>query len=109
MRIKLNIVDHGSDRDQGKRQAVSYADFCGRSVHDRVADLQALRCQDVALYAVFVADQSDVGCAVRIVLDADDLSGDAVLRISLEIDDSVLSSVSAAFMSDSDLALVVSS
>ena len=40
---------------------------------------------------------------------ADHLCRDAVLSVSLEINDSVLLSVSAAMMSDGDLALAVAS
>ena len=78
------------------------------AVHDGHAVSQSLGSKDVGFLTIRIADQRDVGCSVGIVLDADDLCGDAVLD-SPEINQSVFSSVSAAVMSDSDLTLIVAS
>ncbi len=104
--IQLNVVYHSTNRDLRKRQAVSYVYLSLRSVHDLHAVLQALRCKDVSLLAVCVADQCDVCCSVRIILDTDNRCRDTIF-ISLEIDDSVFSSGSATVVSYCDLTLVV--
>ena len=108
LRIKLNIVNHGTNRNQVQRQAVAHADLSLRAVHDSHADCEPFRCKDVGLLSVCVADQRDVRGSVRIIFDRGYLCRNVVL-ISLEIDDSVLSSVSAASVANGDLALVVSS
>ena len=106
--MQLDVVDLRTDRDIGERQAVADLRFRSGAVHDGHAVGQAFGGEDVGLLTVCVADQCDVGAAVRIVLDADDRCRDAVL-ISLEIDDSVFSVCAAAVMTDGDLALVVAS
>ncbi len=106
-REELNVVNHSTDRDNGKREAVADMDFGFRAAHELHADLEAFRSEDVSLLAVCVADQSDVRGAVRIVLDRLDDCRDTVLRVALEIDDSVSASLSAPTEAACDLALVV--
>ncbi len=65
--------------------------------------------QDVCLLAVCIADQSDVSCSVRIVLNTNSTFAGTSSFASLEVDDSVFSSASASVVSDSDLTLVVAS
>ena len=48
-----------------------------RAGDDRLADLEPVRREDVALLAVRVVDQRDAGRPVRVVLDRGDLAGDA--------------------------------
>ena len=98
----------GAVRDHRKRQAVADMDLGVRSVHDGHAVCQTFRRQDVALLAVCVADQCDVSCAVRIILDTDDLCRDSVF-LSSEIYLAVFSANTAASVADCDLALVVAS
>jgi hypothetical protein len=62
---------------------------------DRVADLEALGGRDVALLAVRVGEERDVGGAVGIVLDRLDLRRD-VEDVALEVDDPVELLVAAA-------------
>ena len=57
-RLKLNIVYHGTDRDGWERQAVADPDFSFRSAHNLLADLQAFRCEDVALDAILFGSYS---------------------------------------------------
>ena len=104
--IQLDVVHHGTYGNLGQRQTVAHSHFRVGPVHDLHAVGQSLRSDDIGLLAVCVADQGDIGGPVGIVLNADDRCGDAVL-VSLEIDDSVFSSASAALMSHGNLALVV--
>ena len=73
---------------------------------DRVAHLQALRREDIALLAVGVVQQSDARRAVRVVLDVRDLGRHAVL-VALEIDDTIAPLVTAALMPRRDAAVAV--
>ena len=102
-------MDHRTDGDAGKREAVADMNFGFRTAHNLLADLKAFRSDDVALLTVLIADQGDVGGAVRIVLDRLHRSLDAILGISLEVDDPVLASGSASAMTAGDLTLVVAS
>ena len=72
----------------------------------RVADLQAVRLQDVALLAVGISDERDARRAVRVVLDRRDLPRN-VLLVALEIDDPVEPLVPAAAPPRRELAVVV--
>ena len=74
--------------------------------HQAVADLQAVRRQDVALLAVGVDEQGDARRAVRVVLDGGDARRHAVL-VALEVDDAVAALVAAAAVAVGDAALVV--
>ena len=73
---------------------------------DRVADLEALRRDDVALLAVGVVQQRDARRAVRVVLDVRHLGRHAVL-VALEVDHPVAALVAAALMTRRDAAVVV--
>ena len=75
---------------------------------DRLPDLQAEGGDDVALVAVRIPDERDVGGAVRIVLDGLDLRRDPDL-VTAEIDDAVLPFVSAAAAPHGNAALVIAS
>src|SRR6185437_1424521 len=70
---------------------------------DGVADLQALRRQDIGLFAIGVADERDEGGAVRIVLQTLDRARDVKLA-ALEVDDAVQLLGAAAAEADSDTA-----
>src|SRR5262249_13496754 len=68
--LELDVVHDRADRDVAERHRVArlHVDVVAR--HDRVADREALRRQDVGLLAVLVLDQRDEAGAVGIVLDA---------------------------------------
>ena len=104
--MELDVVYHSTYRDLCKREAVADSHFSLRSVHDLHAVHEALGRKDICLLAVLIADQSDIRCSVGIVLNSDDSCGNAVFA-SLEIDDPVFPSASAAVMSHGDLTLVV--
>ena len=66
--LELDIVYRRADRDVLERECVADLDISVRAGNDLIADLEAVRCEDVALLAVNVVEQSDAGAAVRIVL-----------------------------------------
>src|SRR3954468_11385213 len=83
--LQLHVVDDRTRRDVGQRERAAGADVRARARGDGVADPQPRRGDDVALLAVGVVQQRDVGRAVRVVLDRRDLGGHAVL-VALEVD-----------------------
>ena len=64
--------------------------------------------KDICFLTICVADQCDVCCSVRIVLDSNYSCGDSIFS-SLEVDDSVFLSASTALVSYSDFTLIVTS
>src|ERR1039458_8855217 len=86
--LKLHVVHHGADRHPLELHAVAHRDVGALTGGDRRSDRQPLRRQDVALLAIGVVQQRDVGRAVGVVLDRRDLRGHAVLA-ALEVDSPV--------------------
>src|SRR5437868_1127003 len=74
--------------------------------HELRADLHALRREHVAALAVGVDQQREMRAAVRVVLEALDLRGDAVLGAP-EVDDSQVVLVAAALVAHGDAAVIV--
>lgn len=103
---EFDVVDECAEGDFGECEGV--ADFWGDAFagHDCLADLEALRGEDVAFFAVGVADEGDAGAAVGVVLDGFDDSGDAVF-VAFEVDEAVHSFVAAADVAHGHLTLVV--
>ena len=104
--MHLNVVDDGTNGNVGDRQAVAGLDvgFGGRD--DLVAGGETDRRDDVALFAVFILDESDECAAVGIVLKAQD-GCEHIHLVALEVDDAVLLLVAAAVMADGDAAVAV--
>ena len=71
--LQLDVVDDRADRHARERHAVADGDVGAVAGGDGHADGQALRREDVALLAVDVVQQRDVGRAVGVVLDRRDL------------------------------------
>src|SRR5699024_4844080 len=107
-RMQLNVVDLCTYRDLGKRQAVSYSYLSFWSVHNLHSVGQSFRSQDVCLFPVFVADQCNVCCSVRIILDSQNCCADSIFS-SLEINNSIFLLSSASAVSNSNFSLVVTS
>jgi hypothetical protein len=108
-RLELDSVDQRTDRNLGQRHCVARLDVdVLLAGDDDVADLKALRGQDVGLCAISIVEKSDAGGAVRIVLDRSDLGRDVVL-LALEVDDTVTTLVAAALVTGGDAAIVVAS
>src|SRR5688572_24500886 len=104
--LHLETMHERADRNVLQRQRAAGFDRRVNARHDRVADLRALRRQDVAALAVRVEHERQVRRAVRIVLEPLDLARDAVL-VALEIDDAVIALVPAALVPRRDAALIV--
>src|SRR6516225_6928549 len=105
-RLHFHAVDDRADRDVADGQRVAGLDRRFGAGQDRGTHFQAARSDDVAALAVGVADQRDVGGAVRVVLDGLDLGRDAVL-VAHEVDDAVVVLVTTALVTDRDVAVVV--
>ena len=104
--LQLDGMDDRTERDVLQRECVARLDVrLGTRLHD-IADLEAVRCEDIALLAVCIVQESNTCAAVRIVLDRRHTGGDAVLR-ALKINDAVEALVSAAAMAYGQLALLV--
>ena len=100
--LELDAVDHRADRDVLELQRVADLDVRVLAGNDGLADVQAVRSDDVALLAVCIVQQSDVRGTVRIVFDRFDGRGNAVL-VALEVDDAVLALCAAALVANRDL------
>jgi hypothetical protein len=94
-RLHLHVVNDGADRNVGQRHGISrlHVDLLARD--HGIADLQALRGQDVAQLAILVLDKRDEGGAVGVVLQPLDLGRHVELQ-TLEIDHPIAPLVPAA-------------
>src|SRR5262249_17616482 len=104
--LELDVVHDRADRDVAERHGVArlHVDVVAR--HDRVADREPLRRQDIGLLAVAVRDQPDQAGPVGIVLDALD-GGRGIGPGALEVDRAVGLLVAAAAEARRDAAEVV--
>src|SRR5258705_10178881 len=105
-RLQLHVVNLRAERNVLQPQTVARQDVDLVARDERVADLDAVRLQDVALLAVRVREQRDARRAVRVVLDGRDLRRD-VLLVALEVDHPVQALVAAAAPPGRQVALVV--
>src|SRR5262249_25275766 len=87
--LHLDVVNDRADRDMAQGHRVARLDRCIGARADVVTGLHALRRKDVATLAIGVLHERDVASAIRIVLEALDDTGDAVL-VALEVDEAVL-------------------
>ncbi len=94
---KFDVVHDGTYWHVTKWQCIAHFDVGLRAALQTHANFKTLRGQDVRLASVFVMQQRDTTCAVRVVLDGSDLCfvlvGDA-----LEVDEAVLLLVSATLV-----------
>src|SRR5206468_8121989 len=77
-RLELDAVDRRAGRDVLERQAVAHARLGLGTGEDRVADLELVRREDVALLPVAVAEQSQTSRSVRVVLDREHARRDPI-------------------------------
>ena len=87
--LYLDAVDHGAYGDVLYLKSVADLDISVLAGDNGVANVQAQRSDDVALLAVRVMQQGDVGGTVGVVLDGSNLCGYSVL-IALEVDYAIL-------------------
>ncbi len=106
--VKLYVVDNGTNGHIYEGKCVTGLDVSIGAADNYVSYLEADGSNDVALNAVFILNECDESRAVRIVLESHNGSIHAEL-VSLEIDYSVLSAVSAATMANGDSAVAVAS
>src|SRR6185436_6722675 len=104
--LQLDVVHRGAQRDLEQRHRVPDADVRARTGDDRIARVQPLGREDVALLAVRVLQQRDARGPVRVVLDPGDARRNPEL-VALEIDAPVLPLVPAAHVAARDVAFVV--
>ena len=104
----LDAVDEGGRRDQAQRQGETRGQLFLRGVgaDDLVADLEAIRCEDVVQGLVGVLDEGQVGGTVRIVLDPDD-GRRSVETVATEIDGAVELLMTSATTTGGDAAVTV--
>ena len=100
---QLDVVDDGSRRDLAKLESVTGPDVGAGARLDHRAYAHALGGEDVALGAVRIVEEGDVGGAIRVVLDRRNLRRHAVFE-ALEIDLAVTTLGAAAAMARGDAA-----
>ena len=101
-RLHLHAVDDGADGDGAQRHGVARLHVGLFTGHDRVARLQALRRDDVGLFAVLIRDEGDEGGPVRIVFQT--LDGRDSELPALEVDLAVQALGPTAAETDGDTA-----
>src|SRR6266404_2817493 len=106
--IQFNVVHHRARRNVAKLQSVARKDVSVLAGIDRRANFQTHRMQNVALVAIGVVQQRDVGAAVRVVFNGFDLGRHTVF-IAAEINLAVLLLVAATAVPYGNFALVVTS
>ena len=99
-------MDHEAQRDETKREAVARGGFSLVAAHERHARLHTLGGEDVRERAVLVLQEREVCATVRIVCNRLDRRGHVVL-LTHEVDDTVATLSTAAFMTGGDHAGIV--
>src|SRR5690606_10801217 len=105
-RQHLDAVNGCTDRDVADGQRVAGADGSILTGHQRCTHFQATRSDDVATFAVGIAQQCDMRGAVGVVFQALNLGGNAVL-VATEVHQTVVLLVTTATMAHGDVAVVV--
>src|SRR6185503_10866303 len=103
---QFDVVNLRTERDIDQRQSVARKNVGFSAAHDRLANFEAGRRDDVTLLTVHVSDQSNVRGTIRIVFNLRDASGHAVF-VALEVDDAIKALVTAATTTHRDAAVVV--
>src|SRR5690606_12355811 len=103
---QLDAVNGCTNRDVADGQRVAGTDGSILTGHQRCANFQATRSDNVATLTVGIAQQCDVRGTVGVVFQALDLGGNAVL-VATEVHETVVLLVTAPTMAHSDVAVVV--
>jgi len=101
-------VDRGAGGDVLEGQRVAHQDVGLRAGGDGRSDLQSNRLQDVALFAIRIVDEGNARRAVGIILDGRNLARNPEL-VALEIDQAQLLLVTAAMVTDRQIARIAAS
>ena len=88
-------MDHGTQWHVAQWQVVAWFDVGVWARLHHVTLLQTSRCQDVALSSIDIVQQCNVGSTVRVVFDFSDLGLNAIFVVTTEINQAVLTLVSA--------------
>ena len=104
--MKLNIMDKGTGGDSVKRKGVTGNYVGAFAAYYLIADLEAVRCDNVALFTVLVLYKCNISGTVRIVLKGE-YRREHVVLITLKVDYTVLPAVSAALMANGYSAVAV--
>ena len=104
--IKLNVVYKSTYGNIYKGKGVARLDIRRRTCNDGVADFESLRSENVILYSVLILNEGNLCGAIGIVLQCFNFCLNIEL-ISLEIDNTILTAVSAAVMANGDSSVTV--
>ena len=104
--FQFDVVYERTEGDVLERQCVADLDIRFRTAVENVADFQAVRSDDVFLFAICVEQKSDVSRAVRIVFDRRNFCRDVIFN-TFEVDQTVTAFVTTALMADSHTAAVI--
>ena len=99
-------MNGGTDRNVAQRQSVANLDRGFLTAHDRVTDVQALRADDVATFAVGIQHERDVSGTVRIVFDAFNAGGNTVL-VTQEVDNAIVTLGATTLVTARNVTVVV--
>ena len=100
-------MNHGSGWDVLQRQVVAWLDVGVCALLDAVTLLQLVWADDVTLLAIGVVQECNARGAVRVVLDVSYNCRNAILVVTTEVDNTVLTLVSSTDVASGYTALVV--
>ena len=104
--IKLDVVEECTYGDVYHRKCITCYDIGIRTADDGIANLKTCRSDDIALFAVLILNEGDESGTVRVILESlNDCRNSETL--TLKVDYSVLSAVTAAAMANGDAAIAV--
>lgn len=104
----FDVVNNRTEGDVDHRQAVTRLNVHIVAGYHCIAHGNAVRGEYVALLAIEIAEQRDVGGSVRIVFDGDDFRIDTGL-VTLEIDETILALMTTANVTGRNPSVVVPS
>ena len=94
-------MNNCTNRNVLKRKSITCNNICIRTCNNCCTNLKTLRSNDIALYAVFILNKSNMSWTVWIVFDCFNLCRN-IEFLSFEIDNTIFSSVSATTMTNSN-------
>ena len=104
--FQFNVVYYSTKRNLAEGQCIPDLDIGFRAADDDVADFEAVRSDDIFLFAICIVQKSDVCRAVRIVFDRCYFCRDIVFN-TFEVDQTITAFMTAALMANRHSALIV--